>query len=391
MANESPSQGSPQSDENRLIAERRAKLAAHRERAAAAGVSAFPNDFRRDSLAGELLAELGEKEKAELETLNRLAAVTGRVMRKRGPFLVIQDPSGTIQLYVDKKGLPEATLEEIKGWDIGDIVAARGPVHKSGKGDLYVMMQEARLLTKSLRPLPDKFHGLTDMEARYRQRYVDLIMNAGSRQVFETRAAVISAMRRFFEERGFMEVETPMLQPIPGGATARPFVTHHNALDMDMYLRIAPELYLKRLVVGGFEKVFEINRNFRNEGLSTRHNPEFTMVEFYQAHANHHDLMDLTENLLRDLCLSVKGTTKIEYQGSEFDFGAPFRRLSVFDAILEYNPEWSAEAISDLSSARALAEELKIPVKETWGIGKLQIELFESTVEERLEQSTFIT
>src|SRR5690554_5129432 len=291
MAKESPSpdsasQSSPQSDENRLIAERRAKLTAQRERAAASGVSAFPNDFRRDSLAGELQAELGEKEKAELETLNRPAAVTGRVMRKRGPFLVIQDPSGTIQLYVDKKGLPEATLEEIKGWDIGDIVAARGPVHKSGKGDLYVMMVEAKLLTKSLRPLPDKFHGLTDLEARYRQRYVDLIMNPDSRQVFETRAGVISAMRRFFEARGYMEVETPMLQAIPGGATARPFKTHHNALDIDMFLRIAPELYLKRLVVGGFEKVFEINRNFRNEGLSTRHNPEFTMIEFYQAYAD---------------------------------------------------------------------------------------------------------
>ena len=401
MANESPSQGSPQSDENRLIAERRAKLAAHRERAAAAGVSAFPNDFRRDSLAGELLAELGEKEKAELETLNRLAAVAGRVMRKRGPFLVIQDPSGTIQLYVDKKGLPEATLEEIKGWDIGDIVAARGPVHKSGKGDLYVMMEEARLLTKSLRPLPDKFHGLTDMEARYRQRYVDLIMNADSRQVFETRAAVISAMRRFFEERGFMEVETPMLQPIPGGATARPFVTHHNALDMDMYLRIAPELYLKRLVVGGFEKVFEINRNFRNEGLSTRHNPEFTMVEFYQAHANHHDLMDLTEEMLRSIAVQVLGSATVvntvrNSEGEvvetvEYDFGQPFKRISVFDAVLEHNPEIDAKALADETGAREIAKGLGIDVKSGWGLGKIQIEIFEATVEERLIQPTFIT
>ncbi len=401
MANQSSSPESPQTDENRLIAERRAKLAARRERAAAIGGSAFPNDFRRDSLAAELIAELGEKDKAELEALSRPAAVAGRIMRKRGPFLVIQDPSATIQLYVDKQGLPEATLEDIKGWDIGDIVAARGPVHKSGKGDLYVMMEEARLLTKSLRPLPDKFHGLTDMEARYRQRYVDLIMNPDSRKVFETRAGVISAMRRFFEERGFMEVETPMLQPIPGGATARPFITHHNALDIDMYLRIAPELYLKRLVVGGFEKVFEINRNFRNEGLSTRHNPEFTMVEFYQAHANHHDLMDLTEEMLRTVALKVLGTTTVvntvrSAEGEvletyEYDFGKPLKRISVFDSILEFNPDIHAEALADEAAARQIAERLDIDVKDGWGLGKIQIEIFEKTVEHRLKDPTFIT
>ncbi|MBA2778180.1 lysine--tRNA ligase [Billgrantia kenyensis] len=401
MANESSSPDSPQTDDNRLIAERRAKLAARRELAAATGGSAFPNDFRRDSLAADLIAELGEKDKGELEALDRPAAVAGRIMRKRGPFLVIQDPSGTIQLYVDKKGLPEAVLEDIKSWDIGDIVAARGPVHKSGKGDLYVMMQEARLLTKSLRPLPDKFHGLTDLEARYRQRYVDLIMNPDSRKVFETRAGVISAMRRFFEERGFMEVETPMLQPIPGGATARPFITHHNALDIDMYLRIAPELYLKRLVVGGFEKVFEINRNFRNEGLSTRHNPEFTMVEFYQAHANHHDLMDLTEEMLRGICRQVLGTTTVvntvrNAEGEvletyEYDFGKPLKRISVFDSILEYNPDIHAEALSDEAAARQIAERLDIDVKDGWGLGKIQIEIFEKTVEHRLKDPTFIT
>ncbi|QTP57637.1 lysine--tRNA ligase [Billgrantia antri] len=401
MANQSSSPESPQTDENRLIAERRAKLAARRERAAASGGSAFPNDFRRDSLAADLAAELGEKDKAELESLNRPAAVAGRIMRKRGPFLVIQDPSGTIQLYVDKKGLAEEVLEDIKGWDIGDIVAARGPVHKSGKGDLYVMMEEARLLTKSLRPLPDKFHGLTDMEARYRQRYVDLIMNPDSRKVFETRAGVISAMRRFFEERGFMEVETPMLQPIPGGATARPFITHHNALDIDMYLRIAPELYLKRLVVGGFERVFEINRNFRNEGLSTRHNPEFTMVEFYQAHANHHDLMDLTEEMLRAVALKVLGTTTVvntvrNAEGEvletyEYDFGKPLKRISVFDSILEFNPDIHAEALADEAAARQIAERLDIDVKDGWGLGKIQIEIFEKTVEHRLKDPTFIT
>jgi len=401
MANQDNQAAVEGQDENRLIAERRAKLAARREQAAAHGTSVFPNDFRRDSTAAALQAELGDKDKEALEALDRQAAVAGRIMRKRGPFVVIQDASGQIQLYVDKKGLPAETLEEIKGWDIGDIVAGRGPVHKSGKGDLYVKMDEARLLTKSLRPLPDKFHGLTDMEARYRQRYVDLIMNADSRRVFETRARVISAMRRFFEDHGFMEVETPMLQPIPGGATARPFITHHNALDIDMYLRIAPELYLKRLVVGGFERVFEINRNFRNEGLSTRHNPEFTMIEFYQAYADYHDLMDLTEAMLREVTRSVLGTTTVTntvrdadgevLETFEYDFGQPLRRLSVFDAILEYNPEIRAEALADESAARQIAERLDIDVKDGWGLGKVQIEIFEKTVEHRLQQPTFIT
>ncbi|WP_136247286.1 lysine--tRNA ligase [Halomonas borealis] len=396
MANQDTSQ-----DENHLIAERRGKLAERRERATRDGGSAFPNDFRRDSTAAELDAELGDKDKPELEALARPAAVAGRIMRKRGPFIVIQDASGQTQLYVDKKGLPADVLEDIKGWDIGDIVAGRGPVQKSGKGDLYVMMEEARLLTKSLRPLPDKFHGLTDMEARYRQRYVDLIMNPDSREVFRTRAGVISAMRRFFEDHGYMEVETPMLQPIPGGASARPFVTHHNALDIDMYLRVAPELYLKRLVVGGFERVFEINRNFRNEGLSTRHNPEFTMIEFYQAYADYQDLMDHTEAMLREVTQRVLGTTTVTntvrdadgevLESYEYDFGQPLRRLSVFDAILEYNPDIHAEALADETAARQIAERLDIDVKDGWGLGKVQIEIFEKTVEHRLQQPTFIT
>ncbi|MDN3524436.1 lysine--tRNA ligase [Halomonas sabkhae] len=402
MAHQENSQASAATtDENHLIAERRAKLAERRERAAVEGGSAFPNDFRRDSLAAELQDELGEKDKAELESLGRPAAVAGRILRKRGPFIVIQDVSGQIQLYVDKKGLPAELLEDIKGWDIGDIVAGSGPVHKSGKGDLYVMMEQARLLTKSLRPLPDKFHGLTDMEARYRQRYVDLIMNPGSRDVFKTRAGVISAMRRFFEDHGFMEVETPMLQQIPGGATARPFITHHNALDMDMYLRVAPELYLKRLVVGGFEKVFEINRNFRNEGLSTRHNPEFTMVEYYQAYADYHDLMDFTEAMLRQVTRTVLGDSLVintvrDAEGEvletvEYDFGKPFERLSVFDAILAYNDDISAESLADASAAREIAKRLGIKLQEGWGLGKVQIEIFEETVEHRLQQPTFIT
>lgn len=384
-------QDSTQHDENHLIAERRAKLASRRERAAEMGDSAFPNDFRRDSQAAELEAELGDKDKAELETLDRQAAVAGRIMRKRGPFIVIQDASGQIQLYVDKKGLPELVLEDIKDWDIGDIVAARGPVHKSGKGDLYVMMAEAKLLTKSLRPLPDKFHGLTDLEARYRQRYVDLIMNPESRRVFEVRAGVIGAIRRFFEARGFMEVETPMLQQIPGGAAARPFITHHNALDLDMYLRIAPELYLKRLVVGGFERVFEINRNFRNEGLSTRHNPEFTMLEFYWAYADYNDLLDLTEEMVRNVAQQVLGTTVLTYQGTEYDLGQPFTRLTLRQAILEHGEGIDEGDIDTQEAARSTCERLGIAVKENWGLGKLQTEIFEEVAEHRLDQPTFIT
>ncbi|WFF41824.1 lysine--tRNA ligase [Salinicola endophyticus] len=378
-------------EENRLIAERRGKLAERRERAAEQGGSAFPNAFRRDSLAAELQTELGEHDKAALEALDRQAAVAGRVMRKRGPFIVIQDVSGQIQLYVDKKGLPAELLADIQSWDIGDIVAGSGPVHKSGKGDLYVMLRQAELLTKSLRPLPDKFHGLTDLEARYRQRYVDLIMNPQSRRVFEVRSGVIAAIRRFMVERGFMEVETPMLQPIPGGATARPFVTHHNALDIDMYLRIAPELYLKRLVVGGFERVFEINRNFRNEGLSTRHNPEFTMLEFYWAYADYQDLLDFTEAMIRDVAERVLGSSVVVYQGTEYDLGQPFRRLTLRQSILEHGDGIGEADIDTLDGATATCRRLGIEVKASWGLGKLQTEIFEAVAEHRLDQPTFIT
>ena len=373
-------------EENRLIAERRAKLAAIREKR-----NAFPNDFRRDAYAQQLQEELGEHDKAALEALDRHAAIAGRIMAKRGPFMVLQDMSGRIQTYIDKKKLPEALTEEIKSWDIGDIIFAKGPVHKSGKGDLYVYMEEGGLLTKSLRPLPDKFHGLQDQEMRYRQRYVDLIMNEQSRRTFAIRSKMISSIRNFLQQKDFVEVETPMMQVIPGGATARPFVTHHNALDLDMYLRIAPELYLKRLVVGGFERVFEINRNFRNEGLSTRHNPEFTMIEFYQAYADYKDLMDLTEAMLRHVAQEVLGTTCLHYQGSDYDFGKPFTRLSVFDAVLQYNPSISAEQLADMEQATAIAKGLGIEVKDSWGLGKIQIEIFEETVEHKLDQPTFIT
>jgi lysyl-tRNA synthetase class 2 len=373
-------------DDNKLIAERRAKLTAIRQQR-----NAFPNAFRRDSYAESLQKELGDKSKEELEQLNRQAKVAGRIMAMRGPFLVLQDMTGRIQAYVDKKQLPEATLNEIKTWDIGDIIGGEGPVHKSGKGDLYIYLEQVQLLTKSLRPLPDKYHGLQDQEIRYRQRYVDLIMNEEARRTFRIRSQMIDGIRDYLTDRDYLEVETPMMQAIPGGASAKPFETYHNALDLSMFLRISPELYLKRLVVGGFERVFEINRNFRNEGLSTRHNPEFTMIEFYQAYADYNDLMDLTEDMLRYLANRVLGKTLIDYQGKQFDFGKPFTRMSVFDSILHFNADIKAEQLQTMAGAKAICETLKIHVKDTWGLGKIQIEIFEATAEHRLEQPTFIT
>ena len=373
-------------NENRLIAERRAKLGAIRKQG-----QAFPNTFRRDSHAEDIERLLGDKDKQELETLHHCVSVAGRIMARRGPFLVLQDMTGRIQAYVDKKRLPEPLLAQIKSWDIGDIIGASGPVHRSGKGDLYVYMDHVELLTKSLRPLPDKYHGLTDQELRYRQRYVDLIMNEETRRVFRSRAVLIDAIRDYLTDRDFLEVETPMMQAIPGGAAARPFVTYHNALNLEMYLRIAPELYLKRLVVGGFERVFEINRNFRNEGVSTRHNPEFTMLEFYQAYADYHELMDLTEAMMRYVAERVTGSRQLSYQGRDYDFDQPFARMSVFDSILHFNPDVRAEQLADVDSASKLARSVGIDVKARWGLGKIQIEIFEATVEERLLDPTFIT
>jgi lysyl-tRNA synthetase class 2 len=375
-----------QHEENKLIAERRAKLAGLREKG-----NAYPNDFRRTAEAGHLQREYGESTKEELEQAGQVYAVAGRLVRNRGAFLLIQDGSGQIQLYINRKGLDEETLAGIKHWDLGDIVAARGPIHKSGKGDLYINMEDARLLTKALRPLPDKYHGLADQEIRYRQRYVDLIVNPESRQVFRTRSRIIDFIREYMNTRDFMEVETPMMQVIPGGAAAKPFVTHHNALSMDMYLRIAPELYLKRLVVGGFEKVFEINRSFRNEGLSTRHNPEFTMLEYYWAYADYNDAMDLTEDMMRKLTVAVLGDTEVEYQGRRYDFAKPFPRMTVFDAILHYNGDIAAGQLADESTAREIAAGLGIELKDSWGLGKVQLEIFEKTVEHQLDQPCFIT
>ncbi len=384
-------QTTPQQDENKLIAERRAKLQTIRE----AGV-AFPNDFRPENQAQTLQNEFGEKAKDELEGLNHIVSVAGRIIRNRGAFMELQDGSGRIQLYVTKEARPFA-----KSLDLGDIVGVKGALHKSGKGDLYVNLDEYQLLTKALRPLPDKHKGLADQEIRYRQRYVDLIANPEVRDTFQIRSDVISFIRSYLNGNRFMEVETPMLQVIPGGATAKPFQTHHNALDIDMYLRIAPELYLKRLVVGGFERVYEINRNFRNEGLSTRHNPEFTMLEFYQAYSDYNDLMDLTEDMLRKLATEVLGSTEVvntvkDSEGevvssTTYDFGRPFERLSVFDSILKYNENITAEALADENAAREIAEHLDIPLKDSWGLGKVHIEIFEKTVEHLLDQPTFIT
>ncbi|UFQ96684.1 lysine--tRNA ligase [Pseudomonas wenzhouensis] len=375
-----------QQEENKLIAQRKEKLAAVREQ----GI-AFPNDFRRDSLCADLQKQYEGKSKEELEAAAIPVKIAGRIMLNRGAFMVLQDTSGRLQVYVDRKGLPAETLEAIKTWDLGDIIAAEGTLARSGKGDLYVHMNNVRLLTKSLRPLPDKHHGLTDTEQRYRQRYVDLIVNEETRHTFRVRSQVIAHIRRFLNERGFLEVETPMLQTIPGGAAAKPFETHHNALDMAMFLRIAPELYLKRLVVGGFEKVFEINRNFRNEGVSTRHNPEFTMLEFYQAYADYRDNMDLTEELFRELALAVLGSTDVPYGDKVFHFGEPFVRLSVYDSILKYNPDISEADLNDVEKARSIAKKAGAKVLGHEGLGKLQVMIFEELVESKLEQPHFIT
>jgi lysyl-tRNA synthetase class 2 len=309
----------------------------------------------------------------------------------KASFANIRDMSGDMQLYVKREDLAEGVYGQFKSWDLGDIIAAEGVMFRTQKGELSVLVDDIRLLTKSLRPLPEKFHGLSDQETRYRQRYVDLIMNEASRKTFITRTKVIDGVRRFLMSKDYLEVETPMMQAIPGGATARPFTTYHNALDMDLFLRIAPELYLKRLVVGGFERVFEINRNFRNEGLSTRHNPEFTMVEFYQAYADFNDLMDLTEEMLRKVTQDVLGTSQVHYQGTDLDFGKPFHRMTVLESILHFNPELKLEQLTTLEAAKEVAKGLHIPLKDSYGLGKVQIEIFEKTVEHRLMEPTFIT
>ncbi|OAV34994.1 Lysyl-tRNA synthetase class II [Moraxella catarrhalis] len=392
------SQNQPQHNEaaiseNELIAQRRTKLDALQQKARQAGKSAYPNTFKPENYCGDLQAQFDGVDKATIESGDKVyAKVAGRVMLNRGSFIVIQDMTDRIQLYVDRKGLPSETLELIKSLDLGDIVAASGYIGRSGKGDLYVHLEAFELLTKSLRPLPDKFHGLTDTEVKYRKRYLDLMVNEETRNTFAIRAKVVAGIRAFLTQERFMEVETPMMHVIPGGASARPFVTHHNALDMQLYLRIAPELYLKRLVVGGFDRVFEINRNFRNEGVSTRHNPEFTMIEFYQAYADYRDLMTLTERMLEKLATDILGSTDVSYGDEVFSFKGPFKKITMFDAILEHNSDFSADDINDREFlAKFVKDELKQEVKPSFGLGKLQTIVFEETVETKLRQPTFIT
>lgn len=372
------------------MAVRREKLQKLREKG-----NPFPNRFRRDSLADDLHQQFDDVEKEALENKGVAVAVAGRIMMRRAmgkaTFISLQDMSGRIQLYVAKNNLPDGVYdEEVSQWDLGDIIGVKGVLFKTKTGELSVRAFEVELLTKALRPLPDKFHGLTDQEVRYRQRYLDLIANEDSRRNFVIRSKVIAGMREFFIGKGFIEVETPMLHSIPGGAAARPFITHHNALDMDMYLRIAPELYLKRLVVGGFERVFELNRNFRNEGVSVRHNPEFTMIEYYQAYADYHDLMDNTEELLRKLALDILGTTIVPYGEYEFDFGKPFERITMHDAIVKYGDGIEKDELYDMQRATKLCKKLGIEVQKSWGLGSVVNAIFEEVAEHHLIQPTFL-
>ena len=378
------------STEEELIAQRRE----HLEELRKAGV-AYRNDFKRDTLAAHLHDRFGNSTKEELEEKKIRVAVAGRMMSRRimgkASFAHLQDMSGQIQIFVRKDDVSEETYNEFKQCDLGDIIAIKGWVFVTKTGELSIHVEELNILVKSLRPLPEKFHGLTDQETRYRQRYLDLMTNDETRKVFFIRSRTINYIRSYLDGRGFVEVETPMMHPVPGGATARPFKTHHNALDMDLYLRIAPELYLKRLVVGGIEQVYEINRSFRNEGLSPRHNPEFSMLEFYQAYADYHDLMDLTEDLMRKLVEYLFTDTSISYQGQSYNLGEPFARMSVFESILKFNPELNENDIDDLDRIRNTADKLEIPYEANFGLGKIQIEIFEKTVESKLTEPVFIT
>ena len=387
--NKNPAAAPVAVDENQIMADRRGKLTALRGKG-----QAFPNDFRRDALAADLHASYDAQVNDALEPQAIAVAVAGRMMLKRvmgkACFATLQDMSGRIQLYITMDAVGAETLDAFKHWDLGDIVGAVGILFKTKTGELSVKASQVRLLAKSLRPLPEKFHGMTDQEQRYRQRYVDLITNPAARDVFVKRSQIVQAMREFFVARGYLEVETPMMHPIPGGAAARPFVTYHNALDMQLFLRIAPELYLKKLVVGGMEKVFEINRSFRNEGISTRHNPEFTMLEFYEAYRDYRYLMDLTETLLREVAHKVHGTTSISYQGTAIDLGRPFDRLTMPQAIHQYNPQFSLADLEQPSYLRTALTSFSVEVFQSDGIGMLQLKLFEATTEPKLVQPTFI-
>jgi lysyl-tRNA synthetase class 2 len=375
---------------NDLIEQRRGKLAEWRNTG-----HAYPTDFRRDALAMDLLQQHGNKEEPELEAHPIKVSVAGRIMLRRlmgkASFTHIQDMSGRIQLYIRQEDVTPEIYEAFKQWDLGDIIGAEGMLFKTKTGELSVKVKRITLLTKAIRPLPDKFHGLADQETRYRQRYLDLIANEDARRTFLVRSKITDTIRRFLQERQFLEVETPMMQVLAGGAAAKPFITHHHALDMPLYLRIAPELYLKRLVVGGFERVFEINRNFRNEGLSTQHNPEFTMLEFYQAYADYHDLMDLTETLFKQIAMDVLGSLQFSYQEVALDFSKPFQRITLKNSILQFNPTLTAADIDTLEAAKKTAKKLEIAIQNSYGLGKIQVEIFDKTVEQHLKQPTFIT
>ncbi len=377
-------------DENRLIAERRRKLSELRS----AGF-AFPNDCRRDVLAGQIQATYAAHSDAALAAEAVEVNIAGRLMAKRVmgkvAFAKLQDRSGQVQIFLQRDALGAEIYQDFKAWDLGDIAWARGLLFRTKTGELTVKVSELRLLTKSLRPLPEKFHGLTDQEQRYRQRYVDLIVTPSTREIFKTRTSIIQYIRNYLDAMDFMEVETPMMHPIPGGAIARPFVTHHNALKRDLYLRIAPELYLKRLVVGGFERVYEINRSFRNEGVSTQHNPEFTMLELYMAYADYKVLIDLLENLIRSLALSLRDSDEIEYQGKTYDLSKDFARLSVEEAVAKFNPQLDAGRLRDREYLADVCEQLEIPLQASYQSGKLLTEIFEKTAEPRLIEPTVIT
>lgn len=378
-----------QLDESTVYQIRKQKLATLREEG-----FKFPNQFRRQYLTSTLFNQYNDTNKEDLAAENVSVAVSGRIVLRRvmgkASFFHIQDVSGRMQVYIRENDLPEI-YEQFKHWDLGDIVGVRGTLFKTNTNELTINADYAELLTKSLRPLPDKYHGLEDQELCYRKRYVDLIANEETRLRFVTRSKLITALRQFMDNQQFLEVETPMMHPIPGGAIARPFITHHNTLDMQLYLRIAPELYLKRLVVGGFERVYEINRNFRNEGISTRHNPEFTMIEFYQAYATYADMMDFTEQLFHHLCDTVAGTRIIAYQNIEIDFSKPFERLSVREAITHYLPEIKMEQLESIEACRQIIEKMGYSYKANDGLGKLQMIIFEEGVEHLLMQPTFIT
>ena len=389
----SPTPPAADTDENRLIAERRGKLAELRQTS-----QPYPNDFQPANAAAKLHDDWNEHTKDALAEQEIKVSVAGRMMLKRvmgrASFATLQDGTGRIQIYLDKRRLGETAYEAFKQWDIGDILGVEGVMFKTNKGELSVQADSLRMLSKALRPLPDKFHGLADQELRYRQRYVDLIVSEDTRQTFLRRSQAINNLRTLMQDAGFLEVETPMLHPIPGGAAAKPFVTHHNALDMDMYLRIAPELYLKRLVVGGFERVFEINRNFRNEGVSPRHNPEFTMMEFYAAYTEYHWLMDFTEKLIRDVARQTCGNACLTYQNRELNLEQPFARLTIVEAILKHAPDYTAEQLDDADFLRQQLQrkgvDLNDPALARAGLGALQLALFEETAEAQLWAPTFI-